>query len=103
LKARHAVRAAYIYVLASKVGGTIYVGAATNLVARVYQHRTGAVEGFTKKYNVKRLVYYESYDNLEAALLRERQMKTWNRSWKIQLIEKDNPHWRDLDPEIACL
>jgi len=90
-----------VYILASDVGGTLYVGAATNLVTRVHQHRLGAVEGFTKKYKVTRLVYYEAFDDLDAAFLRERQLKKWNRSWKIELIEKDNPNWIDLFPEIA--
>ena len=93
--------AAYVYILASKIGGTLYIGAAANLIARVYQHRIGAADGFTKKYKIDRLVYYEVFDELEAAFLRERQMKKWNRSWKIELIERDNPNWRDLYLEIA--
>ena len=93
--------AAYVYILASKIGGTLYIGAATNLIARVYQHRIGAADGFTKKYKIDRLVYYEVFEELEAAFLRERQMKKWNRSWKIELIERDNPNWRDLYLEIA--
>ena len=95
------VRAAYVYILASGIGGTLYVGAATNLIARMHQHRSGAVKGFTKKYKVDRLVYYEVFDDLEGAFLRERQLKKWNRSWKIELIEKSNPNWSDLYPEIA--
>jgi len=92
---------AYVYILASKPGGTLYVGACTNLIMRVYQHRIGAMAGFTKKYKVDRLVYYEVCDELEAAFLRERQLKKWNRSWKIELIEKENPSWIDLYPDIA--
>jgi putative endonuclease len=95
------VAAAYVYILASKIGGTLYIGAATNLIARVYQHRIGAADGFTKKYKIDRLVYYEGFDDLEAAFLRERQMKKWNRSWKIELIERDNPNWQDLYFAIA--
>jgi putative endonuclease len=93
--------AAYVYILASRPGGTLYVGACTNLISRAYQHRVGTVEGFTKKYKVDRLVYYEVLDQLEAAFLRERQLKKWNRSWKIELIERENPSWIDLYPEIA--
>ena len=94
--------AAYVYILASGIGGTLYLGAATNLVARVHQHRSGDVKGFTQKYKAHRLVYYEVFDDLENAFLRERQLKKWNRSWKIELIEKINPHWSDLYPEIAA-
>lgn len=93
--------AAYVYILANKPNGTIYIGACTDLISRVYQHRIGAVDGFTKKYRVTRLVYFEAFDNLEDALLRERQMKKWNRSWKIRLIEEKNPNWVDLYPAIA--
>ena len=93
--------AAYVYILANKRNGTIYVGAATDLRSRVYQHRIGAVAGFTKKYKVDRLVYYEAFDQLEAAFFRERQLKKWNRSWKIELIERSNPNWTDLYSEIA--
>jgi putative endonuclease len=96
------VSAAYVYILASGIGGTLYVGAATNLVARVHQHSSSDVKGFTQKYKVHRLVYYEVFDDLENAFLRERQLKKWNRSWKIELIEKINPHWSDLYPEIAA-
>ena len=93
--------AAYVYILASGLGGTLYIGATTDLIWRVHLHRTGAVEGFTKKYRVYRLVYYETFGDLDAAFLRERQIKKWNRSWKIELIEKDNPNWMDLYSEIA--
>ncbi len=93
--------AAYVYILASKPGGTIYIGACTNLISRVHQHRIGAVEGFTKRYKVDRLVYYEIFDQWEVAFLRERQLKKWNRKWKIELIEKENQSWIDLYPEIA--
>ena len=95
--------AACVYILANKKNGTLYIGATTGLVERVYQHRIDAVEGFTKKYAVHRLVYYEAYDELEAAFYRERQMKKWNRAWKIRLIEEKNPNWDDLFPQIAGL
>lgn len=88
--------AAYVYILASQRNGTIYVGATTDLIGRVYQHKIDAVEGFTKKYAVHRLVYFETYDDLEAAFTRERQIKKWNRAWQMRLIEEKNPSWEDL-------
>lgn len=93
--------AAYVYILASRPRGALYIGGTTDLVWRVHQHRAGVIEGFSKKYNVHRLVYYEVFEDLDAAFLRERQMKKWNRCWKTELIEKDNPDWKDLYPEIA--
>lgn len=92
---------AYVYILANKIGGTIYIGVTSNLVGRVYQHKLGAVEGFTKKCGVNRLVYFEVHDSIEAAILRENQMKKWRRTWKIRLIEERNPNWIDLYPQIA--
>ena len=86
----------YIYILASKRNGTLYTGVTDNLVKRVYQHKNNLVEGFTKKYNVHALVYYEETNNINAAIEREKQIKKWNRKWKIELIEKDNPLWEDL-------
>jgi putative endonuclease len=91
----------YVYILANKIGGTIYIGVTSNLVGRVYQHKLGAVEGFTKKYGVNRLVYFEVHDSIEAAILRENQMKKWRRAWKIRLIEERNPSWIDLYLQIA--
>ena len=92
----------YVYILASGRGGTLYVGATTNLVARVAQHKAKTVEGFTKKYNVDLLVYFEAFGDIETAVNRERQMKKWNRAWKMRLIaEKKNPNWTDLYPEVA--
>ena len=79
----------------------LYIGATTNLIARAYQHRIELVEGFTKKYRATRLVYYEVFESLDAAFLRERQMKKWKRAWKIELIEAANPNWDDLYPTIA--
>jgi putative endonuclease len=86
----------YVYILASRRNGTLYIGMTDNLVARVWQHREGVVPGFTKQYKVKLLVRYEQHETRESALLRERQMKKWNRKWKLELIEKMNPAWRDL-------
>ena len=91
--------AGYVYILASRIGGTLYIGVTSNLAGRIFQHKSGAVEGFTKKYKVDRLVYYEAHDSIEEAILRERQMKKWSRKWKINLIEKGNPNWIDLYPE----
>ena len=91
----------YVYVLASKRTGTLYVGMTDDLVKRVWQHRNGMVEGFTKSYGVKMLVWYEAHQTREAAFARERQMKKWNRDWKLELIEKMNPSWRDLWDEMA--
>ncbi len=86
----------YVYILASRRNGTLYTGMTSNLVKRAWQHRNGEMDGFTKKYGVKRLVYYEMYQNAESAIMREKQIKKWNRQWKLRLIEKDNPQWNDL-------
>lgn len=85
-----------VYILASKRNGTLYIGVTSDLVKRVWEHQNDLVEGFTKKYAVHRLVYYEMLENMESAIQREKQLKKWNRDWKIQLTEKDNPEWRDL-------
>ncbi|MCH9853796.1 MAG: GIY-YIG nuclease family protein [Alphaproteobacteria bacterium] len=85
-----------VYILASERNGTLYTGVTTNIVQRIYQHKHGLIEGFTKKHNVKLLVYYEQHATLDTALLREDQMKEWRRSWKMDLIQKDNPQWLDL-------
>ncbi len=92
----------YVYILASRIGGTLYVGSTNDLVRRVFEHRAKAAPGFTKKYGVTRLVYFEPYDDLEQAILRERQIKKWNRAWKVRLIEEKNPNWDDLYPMIAA-
>jgi putative endonuclease len=91
----------YVYILASKIGGTLYVGVTTDLVARVGLHKTKAVDGFTKKYDVDRLVYFEVFADIQSAAARERQLKKWNRAWKVRLIEERNPNWVDLYPGIA--
>ena len=85
-----------VYILASKPRGTLYVGATGHLQERVWEHREGVVPGFTRKYGVKMLVYYEVHETMDAALLRERQIKEWKRTWKIELIESKNPNWDDL-------
>jgi putative endonuclease len=86
----------YVYILASGRRGTLYIGVTSNLTKRIYEHKSGLVDGFTKKYDVHRLVYYEVARGAEGALLRERQMKRWNRAWKLRLIEEHNPEWADL-------
>jgi len=91
----------YVYILASKKNGTLYVGVTSDLIKRVYEHKEGFVEGFTKKYKVHYLVYYEDTNEINAALAREKQMKKWDRKWKIELIEKNNPEWRDLYPGLV--
>jgi putative endonuclease len=91
----------YVYILASKRNGTLYVGVTNDLVRRVYEHKEGLVEGFTKKYNVKNLVFYEIANNINSAIKREKAIKKWLRRWKIELIEKTNPDWKDLYSEIA--
>jgi putative endonuclease len=92
----------YVYVLTNKRSGTLYIGMTDNLVARVWQHREGAVEGFTNRYGLKSLVWFEIHESRESAFARERQLKKWNRTWKLQLIEKQNPEWRDLWNDIAA-
>jgi putative endonuclease len=91
----------YVYILATKRRGTLYIGVKSNLSKRVYEHKNGMVEGFTKKYKVHRLVYYEVAMNAETALTRERQMKKWNRAWKLRLIEGQNPEWKELYDDLT--
>jgi putative endonuclease len=95
----------FVYILASKRNGTLYTRFSGGFPGRIYQHKTGEIKGFTSRYNVKRLVYYEIFDNPQDAILREKQLKKWNRAWKIRLIEKHNPNWEDLyaDSEILPL
>ena len=86
----------YVYILASKRNGTLYIGLTNNLMKRVYEHKQGMVKGFTKKYHVDKLVYYEETNDANSAISREKQMKMWKRNWKISLIERTNPEWKDL-------
>ena len=90
-----------VYILASQRNGTLYVGVTSNLMARIFQHREGVVAGFTRRYGVKLLVWLEAHSTMDSAILREKQMKKWNRAWKLQLIEKDNPAWRDLAVDLG--
>jgi putative endonuclease len=86
----------YVYILASKRNGTLYIGVTQDLLKRVDLHKKELLDGFTKKYNVKRLVYYEVYQDIKDAILREKRLKKWKRKWKIKLIEEKNPNWEDL-------
>ena len=91
----------YVYILASKKNGTLYIGVTNNLIRRCYEHKNGLIKGFTLKYRVYRLVYYEVYNNINVALKREKQLKKWNRDWKIELISNNNPNWDDLYKQIV--
>jgi putative endonuclease len=90
-----------VHVLASKRNGTLYVGVTSDLVKRIWQHKNDVEEGFTKKYRVHTLVWFEQHGNSESALTREKQIKEWQRKWKLELIESSNPTWRDLYDEIS--
>jgi putative endonuclease len=94
-------RSYWVYILASKISGTLYIGVTNDLVRRVYEHREKLAEGFTKKYEIARLVYFEQHSDIESAIRREKRLKRWNRAWKIRLIEENNPNWDDLYPSIA--
>ena len=91
----------FVYLLASRKDGTLYLGVTRDLVRRVYEHKTKAASGFTSRYDVRRLVWLEIYDDPSSAIAREKQLKKWQRAWKIELIEKENPDWRDLYEEIT--
>jgi putative endonuclease len=90
----------FVYILASRRNGTLYIGMTDNLARRVWEHQKGVVPGFTKKYGVKTLVWYELHEAREFAFQRERQLKKWNRAWKLKLIEDKNPQWRDLTGDL---
>ena len=97
LKAKNAY---YVYILASKRNGTFYIGVTSDLIKRVHEHKSDLVDGFTKKYRVHNLVYYETVDDIDSAIAREKQLKKWNRAWKVRLVEETNPDWRDLYPDL---
>ena len=90
-----------VYILSNKRNGTLYVGVTSDLLKRGWEHREGVVEGFTKKYGVHRLVHYKVCDNMLSAISREKQLKKWNRAWKLRLFETRNPTWRDLWQDIV--
>jgi putative endonuclease len=91
----------YVYLLSSGRYGTLYTGVTSDLIKRAWQHREALAEGFTKKYDVKQLVWYEVHNDVNAAITREKQIKKWNRAWKIEMIQEKNPQWRDLYEDIA--
>lgn len=92
-----------VYILASKRNGTLYTGVTSDLIKRVWQHKNKQAEGFTRKYNVSMLVWYEQHETMESAITREKQIKEWRREWKLELIEKKNPDWQDLYSDILGL
>ena len=89
-----------VYILASKRNGTLYIGVTSDLVKRIWQHKSSGISGFTQEYHIKTLVYYEQHNYAESAIQREKQLKEWKRSWKLALIEKHNPSWKDLYEDI---
>ena len=91
----------YVYILTNQINGTLYIGVTNDLMRRVFQHKQRAGKGFTAKYGVDRLVYYEDTNSVEAAIKREKQLKWWERGWKVQLIEKHNSEWLDLYDEVV--
>ena len=91
---------AYVYILASSKRGTLYIGVTRDLIKRVFEHKSGFVPGFTHRYGVKHLVWYQHCESIVAAIEREKQMKAWRRDWKIKLIERANPCWNDLYPAL---
>lgn len=90
-----------VYILASQRNGTLYIGVTSHLLKRIWEHRNDYVEGFTRRYGVHQLVYYEMHENMPAAIEREKRLKKWRREWKLRLIEAGNPGWRDLWEEIV--
>jgi putative endonuclease len=90
----------YVYILASARNGTLYTGISSDLIKRIWEHKSGLIKGFTEKYHIKTLVYYEIHTDVHAAIKREKSIKTWKRSWKLCLIEENNPDWNDLYQEI---
>ena len=90
-----------VYIMASGFNGTLYTGVTSNLLQRIFQHRTGALEGFTAEYGVKRLVWFEMHATMESAIAREKQLKNWRREWKVELIAQANPSWRDLGEDFG--
>ena len=89
-----------VYILASRRNGTLYIGVTSNLVERIWQHKEGLVEGFTRKYRVHDLVYYEVHEAMDGAIAREKQLKKWDRAWKLRMIEQFNPSWKDLYADL---
>ncbi|MBQ5950090.1 GIY-YIG nuclease family protein [Massilia sp. ST3] len=94
-------KSSYVYILASRPYGTLYIGVTSDLVRRIWEHQNGVVKGFTKEYEVKRLVWFESHTDIMSAITREKQLQHWNRDWKINLIQSTNATWRDLYPTLS--
>ena len=92
----------YVYILASSRNGTLYIGVTTDLIKRIWEHKQECSDGFTKKYNVKQLVWYEQHKSIESAIKREKALKEWQRNWKLRIIEELNPEWNDLYDSICC-
>ena len=92
---------AYVYILASRKKGTLYIGVTNDLLPRSHEHREGAAQSFTRRYGVKQLVHFECYDDIRTAIQPEKNLKRWNRQWKLALVEKNNPEWDDLFPTIT--
>lgn len=92
---------AYVYILASRRNGTLYIGVTNNIIRRIFEHKNGLIEGFSKKYKINRLVYYETYNEIQTAIVREKELKGWLRKRKIELIEQQNPNWIDLYEELV--
>lgn len=93
----------YVYILSSKRNGTLYIGVTSDLVKRVWEHKSKLVKGFTKTYNIDQLVYFEQHEDIRIAIQREKRLKEWKRAWKIELIEKQNSNWKDLYESISVL
>ena len=89
-----------VYIMTNKIRGTLYVGVTTDLLKRIWEHKEKIAAGFTRKYDLDRLVYYEDIDDYDSALAREKQLKNWHRDWKINLVESANPYWKDLYPDL---
>ncbi len=90
----------YVYILTNKSNNVLYIGVTNELVRRIFEHKSKLVEGFTKKYNLRKLVYYETTNDIESAINREKQLKNWHRDWKMNLIDQSNPEWKDLSDDL---
>lgn len=95
------MKAGYVYILSNKPEGALYIGVTSDLIKRIYEHRTKAIKGFSRKYHLHHLVYFEVLDEIADAIVREKQLKNWHRQWKVNLISDVNPYWRDLYPELV--
>ncbi|EKE15122.1 MAG: excinuclease ABC subunit C [uncultured bacterium] len=93
----------YVYILASDRNGTLYIGVTNNIVRRVTEHKNKEIKGFTEKYNINKLVYFEKYEDINEAIVQEKRLKKWNRKWKLDLIEQSNPKWRDLSEDFISV